>query len=32
MDELLQAATDPEKEVIYYNDYVALMLPEELIR
>lgn len=28
MDELLQAAVDPDKGVILYKDYVQLMLPE----
>lgn len=29
MDEMLQAAVDPEKHVILYKDYVTLMTMED---
>ena len=29
MDEMLQAAVDPDKGTVLYNDFVTLMLPEE---
>ena len=29
MDEMLQAAVDPDKGTILYKDFVTLMLPEE---
>lgn len=32
MDEMLQAAVDPDKGVILYRDYVTLMLPEEQLQ
>ncbi len=28
-EEMLTAAVDPEKRVVYYKDYVTLMLPEQ---
>ena len=28
VEEMLKAATDPEKDVILYRDYVTIMLPE----
>jgi Ca2+-binding EF-hand superfamily protein len=29
VEEMLKAATDPEKDVILYRDYVTIMLPEQ---
>ena len=32
MDEMLQAAVDPDKGMILYRDYVTLMLPDEQLQ
>lgn len=29
VEEMLKAATDPEKNVILYRDFITLMLPEQ---
>ena len=29
VEEMLKAATDPERDVIFYRDFVTLMLPEQ---
>ena len=29
VEEMMKAATDPEKDVILYRDFVTLMLPEQ---
>lgn len=29
VEEMLKAATDPEKDIVLYRDYVTLMLPDQ---